>query len=299
MRTQISLSGWRADVVTLGAAAAVLGACAGSTVGSGVGDRWLARAPYYAGQVVAPGAPASGHFAVRYQDGGSGRTLFDLDAGPSTPLGALLEEMNRYLDSLGATVPLTPAAAPRGTAPRVLFGCGEDSSGTCARGTVHSDRSPGLRLAVARPSGAWIEWASAVLAEAGVERAVVLALELSEYWPRQTNWRGDKEVELGTGYTLAVPWLTALDAPVSVLQLTGALVGRDGRAIRIGAEGLAARRTNLLLSSIGVQALITDDDVAQLRSLRRDDLPGQPLVWQAALRTLVAELTGSRSSAYE
>jgi hypothetical protein len=79
---------------------------------------------------------------------------------------------------------------------------------------------------------------------------------------------------------------------VSVLQLTGALMGPDGLAIRIGAEGLLARRTSLLMSGLGAQALISDEDVEAIRTARREDLPGKPLVWQVAVRELVAELTG-------
>ncbi|HSL69113.1 MAG TPA: hypothetical protein VK864_02670, partial [Longimicrobiales bacterium] len=101
-----------------------------------------------------------------------------------------------------------------------------------------------------------------------------------------------KEIELGTGYTMALPWLTSLDDPVTVLQLTGALIGRDGRALRIGAEGLIAHRTSFLLSALGAQRIISDEDVERVRSARREDLPGQPLVWQVALRRLVAGLTG-------
>jgi hypothetical protein len=104
---------------------------------------------------------------------------------------------------------------------------------------------------------------------------------------------GTKEVELGTDHTVQLPWLTSLEAPVSVLQLTGALVGPDGKAKRIGAEGLLARRTSLGLSSIGAQELITDAEVEALLTARREDLPGAPLVWETALRSLVAGLTGS------
>jgi hypothetical protein len=43
---------------------------------------------------------------------------------------------------------------------------------------------------------------------------------------------------------------------------------------------------------MGGQMLVSDDDIAQLRMARREDLPGQPLVWQVALRTLVGQLTG-------
>ena len=70
---------------------------------------------------------------------------------------------------------------------------------------------------------------------------------------------------------------------MAVVQLTGALVGRDGSAVRIGAEGMMAKRTNIALSALGADArdpTRTSND----RTLRREDLPGQPLVWQVALR---------------
>ncbi|HJS44428.1 MAG TPA: hypothetical protein VJ755_13230 [Gemmatimonadales bacterium] len=62
--------------------------------------------------------------------------------------------------------------------------------------------------------------------------------------------------------------------------------------MRIGAEGLLARRTSLPISAIGGQTLIRDEDIEQLRSARRNDLPDDPLVWKTALRTLVRGLTG-------
>jgi hypothetical protein len=149
-----------------------------------------------------------------------------------------------------------------------------------------------LRLAVGRPSAAWAAWARDVARDAGVGRVLVVTLEVGRLWPRQVGARGDKVVDLGTGYAERLPWLTSLETPVSVLQLTGALVEADGRAVRIGAEGILARRTRLLVSAAGAEELITDDDVERARTLRRDDLPGRPYAWQAALRSLVAGLTG-------
>lgn len=120
----------------------------------------------------------------------------------------------------------------------------------------------------------------------------MIILELADYWPRQRNLLGGREVELGTGHAVALPWLTALDAPVRVLQLTGAVIDENGKAVRIGAEGMLVRRTNLLAGSIGAQRLVTEEDVEQLRTMRREDMPGQPFVWQIALRNLGAGLTG-------
>ncbi len=149
-----------------------------------------------------------------------------------------------------------------------------------------------MRLAVARPAAEWTAWLGSALDAAGASRALMLTLEIGDYRMTQKSWRGDKAVFLGTGYSVNVPWLTSLETPVNVLQLTGALLERDGKAVRIGAEGLLARRTRLLVSSIGAQEMISDEDVQRLRTARREDLPGQPLVWQVGLRNLVAQLTG-------
>lgn len=48
----------------------------------------------------------------------------------------------------------------------------------------------------------------------------------------------------------------------------------------------------MIAGALGAQEVISDRDVAEFRAARRTDLPGQPLVWQVALRNLVAELTG-------
>jgi hypothetical protein len=274
---------------------ALLAACTGATVGSGVSDRTLERPPYAAGRLVSHQPGTVAHLPIAYQRGGAQAALFDPEAGPGTPVVALLAEMNAYLDALGATLPAAAAGAlppaPRGArAPDVRFDCetrgGEDCVGEDSRGRQY------MHLAVGRPSESWVAWAQPVVDGAGAERLLVLTLEVGRYWPRQRNLRGAKEVELGTGYAVGLPFLTALDRPLQVLQLTGALVDRDGKAVRIAAEGLVARRTNLLAGAVGLERLIDDDDVERLRTARRTDLEGEPLVWQMALRNLVRELTG-------
>ena len=205
-------------------------------------------------------------------------------------------ETNAYLDSLAATARLT--SVPRGTPPDVRFGCETDPAGPDDECKARDkDRALGrggeyMMLRVGRPSADWISGATAALDAAGASGLLVLTLEVADYLPKQRGLRGDKEVELGTNHTVGLPWLTSLETPVSVLQLTGVLVGRDGLAIRIGAEGMLARRTSLVASAVGAQRVLSDQDVKQLRAARRDDLPGRPLVWQAALRNMVAELTG-------
>lgn len=271
------------------------GACAtGSTFRSGVGDRLLEHPPWYAGARVIAGPASFGHLPIAYQRGGSQSPMFDPEGGRGTPIATLLAEMNAYMDSLGTTVRVATADSERGTPPDVRFGCETDASGECTRDETGALGREGttMLLAVGRPSESWTTWAAGAMDETNVARAVVLTLEMGQYWTRQTGWRGDKSVELGSGHTAPLPWLTSVETPVTVLQLTGALVDREGKAIRIGAEGLLARRTGLLVSALGAQELLTDEDVQQLRTSRRDDLPGRPLVWQVALRSLMAELTG-------
>ncbi len=293
-------------VLTLTAAAC---ASTGSTFGSGTGDAYLERPPFYAGRTPMPAAdrdPRFGHVPVAYQRGASQAPIFDPSLGPD--MLALLDDMTAFLDSLGLSARLadggrvsavTHAATRR--PPDVHFGCVTDSldpDDDCAeRGDEALGRGPQrMRLAVGRPSEEWTAWASELMGDAGVDHTLVVTLEVGQYWIRQRGLRGTKVVELGTGHEVTFPWLTSLETPVAVLQLTGAVVGRDGRATRIGAEGLLARRTSLPLSALGAQALITDEEVAELRVARREDLPGRPLTWQVGLRSLVEQLAGTRSA---
>jgi hypothetical protein len=252
---------------------------------------------------------------VHFQPTDGPGVLHDPSWGAGSAMSLLLREMNGYLDSLTTSAGARPVrlvtglSADRsfptdmrlGVAPDVRFGCdGEmgvpgadcierDENSAMGRGRVE------LVLTVGRPSASWTEWTAQQLSAAGAERALVITLEVADYWTRQRGLRGTKEVELGSRHVKELPWLTSLETPVSVLQLTGALVGADGKAIRIGAEGLIARRTRLLVSALGAQEMIGDEEVAQLLTARREDVEGKPLVWREALRVLVGELTGRTS----
>ena len=279
-----------------------LAACAstGATINSGVGERFLDEPPYRAGGSVAPTANIM-RLPIAYQQGAEQSAIFDPSGKPGSPMAALLAEMNAFADSLvsgrlGSSGIV--AVLPSGTPPNVQFGCVTDVLGDCAdpdeAGPAvrsSSTEQPRMRLAVGRPSAEWIQSNAEALERAGADLSLVLTLETGQYWVTKEGWANRKSLQLGTGHTVRLPWLTSLETPVSVLQLTGATVGPDGRAVRIGAEGLIAKRTGIVASGLRMQALISDEDVERLRTLRREDLPGQPLVWQEALRHLVADLT--------
>jgi len=281
--------------VIYGVLVAATAACAsaGATFQSGVAPKSFDHPPFYAGATVAPGATRIAHFAVRYQRGADQPATFEPAASAGSPGAALIAEMNAFLDSLSPGR-IAAKASEVGTPPDVRFGCPVDAAGDCndegeIKGIGGNRR---LDLAVGRPSEPWTAWLATALDDASADQALLITLELAQYWPRQKGMSISKEVELGTGYSVSVPWLTSLEKPVAVVQLTGALVGRDGRAVRIGAEGMLAKRSNIMMSALGAGMLVSDDDIEKLRTLKRDDLPGQPLVWQTALRSLVAQLTG-------
>lgn len=277
-------------------------ATTGATFGSGVGDAFLTRSPYYAGARLDPMVDpdvSTGHLPIAYQRGASQPAIFD---PAESAMAELLGRMGDDLDASRLTRRLEPS---RGSAtsgsdrrpPDVQFHCLTESGMPDDDCAIDADTALGrgrqtMRLAVARPSPEWIAWAAELADEAGVERILVITLEVAQYLPRQRGFAGTKEVDLGTDHVARLPWLTSLETPVSVIQLTGALIGRDGRAIRIGAEGLMAKRTSMTISALGAQVVITEQDVAALLEARRDDLPGSPLAWEVGLRTLVSRLTG-------
>ena len=276
---------------------AILAACAttGATFRSGVGDRQLEHPPYYAGSLSQAGVTRVARFPVVYQRGASQFTGFDPSGEPGSAIAALLAEMNGFVDSLSGSASFPVAAGAGMVPPNVYFGCDGNGGDDCVeRGdSVLGRQGTTMRLAVERPSPAWITRHAMLLDSAGASHTLVITLEVGQYWTRQSGLRGSKSVELGTGHIAPLPWLTSLEAPVSVLQLTGALVNREGKAARIGAEGVMAVRSPILASGVGAQRLMTDDDVQQVRTLRRSDLPGQPLAWRVALCQMLVQLAGS------
>ena len=288
--------------------AIIVSACAstGATLNSGVGDAFPEHPPYYAGAprtAVAADASRLGYLPIAFQRGASQNAIFDPSESPGSPTAALLTEMTAYLDSLlsGAS-PAVRLPAPRADGssivpPDVRFGCLTESGAPDDDCIVDESSALGrdrqrMRLAVGRPSPEWTARMREAMSSAGVERTLVINLEVGQMLPRQSGALGQKSVELGTANTASLPWLTSLETPVAVLQLTGALVDRQGKAVRIGAEAFMAKRTRFALSAVGAQELLRDEDVAHARTARRGDLPGRPLDWQVALRHLVAQLTG-------
>lgn len=206
---------------------------------------------------------------------------------PAAALDRLAVDVQAYVaDLLAVPGPIAEVAGGgKVVAPTVTFGCVLDSIGDCDPETARNE------LVVTDGTRPWRELLASAIRE--VEGAVAVSVEVrvSPQWIHQKNLAGKKEVRLGTGHVQPLPWVTSLDGPVWVVQLTGALVGEDGRVVRGGAEGVWALRTPFRASIVGAERLVTEEQVDAVRTtVRRDDLPERPLAWNVAARNLIAGL---------
>jgi hypothetical protein len=120
---------------------------------------------------------------------------------------------------------------------------------------------------------------------------LVIWLGFSEY-PKTDKGLFKKKVVLGTGYEREIRFLSAIDKPVAVLQLTGVLLDHKGNVVRAGAEAFFHEDTPFWAQILDMSKIIDDKTLQNaVLSERREDLPGSPLAWQTALNNLLYQLT--------
>ncbi len=96
---------------------------------------------------------------------------------------------------------------------------------------------------------------------------------------------------MGTGYKMQIGWTSDIDKSVEVLHIKGMLLDREGDIVRAGAEGIIAPDTPFLMRLFGAKRIISAGDIGRLLTEgRRDDLPGQPLIWKVSTQNLLAQL---------
>lgn len=218
--------------------------------------------------------------------------FMDPDTAAGSPLAALRDSVQQAV-SRAKLGPTGTALRARGIVPPdVAFGCALilDECDPQYAGQPLGRQGLRYRLAVGRPSEDWRVGLREQMVAAGATHALLLTLELAPWPVQQRGLRGTKVVPLGVGYDMELPWLTSLETPVQVLQLTAVVVDRDGQAVRMAAEGLQAKRTSLALSAIGAEALLQDRDVAAVLEARRHELDGHPFVWQVATQQILTSL---------
>ncbi|MGH7538002.1 MAG: hypothetical protein ACREMF_05170 [Gemmatimonadales bacterium] len=245
--------------------------------------RQLDRPPYYYSYVsrLPPAGSNIAHVPVR-ADPGMG---FELSASTLEPL---LDAMTEFLDGARWTRRLDSLPRPVDEGPRLYVGS-VDGEGAPGRDSAERAAYAELTMIVQadEPTERWRKDLRGIAESAGVEYVIVVYVGLSQYVIRDAP----TEVELGTGHVVRMSWLTAIAHHADVLHLTGALLAKDGRVLRVGAEGILARKPNVLLSLFDVRTNVRTEDVtAVLTDYRRGDMPGAPLAWQVALEQLITQL---------
>ncbi len=211
-------------------------------------------------------------------------------------LQPFLDELNRAIDAQGWTIGLGSISAQVDDAPDIYVGDIEGFNSPLA-GTydkrssknLYIDRPPLVIYAV-DPNQNWKERLIQSMNEQNVDFVIFVTFGISEYFINQGEAFGSKIIELGTGHNVDIPWIAALNQPAQVLHLSGALLDNTGKVVRAGSEGLIVKE-NIDLESTAMQIpLISEDIESLLFDARREELQGNPLVWQVALQNLFAQL---------
>ena len=152
------------------------------------------------------------------------------------------------------------------------------------------DKYPPMVVHYARPAGAWRQAASALALRDGATRIVVTQLDFVQYPKADKGFLG-KKVALGTRHEQDVRFLSAIDKPIEVLQISGAVLDADGNELCAGAEGIVGRDAAFWVQVLEAGRDIDDDTLQRvLHGERREDIPGAPLAWQAAADQLLWNL---------
>jgi hypothetical protein len=236
-------------------------------------------APNRSNTVVVPIRPYSG--------------IYNPSMNNTDALEYMTEKMNQYLDLAGSIRGVKVPALKHTHWPETYYG--DEGLSSFQESSYSGNRKTALYIT--EPSKQWKEEAGQLLNEANADYVIVINLILTEVYMR-SDWRGRKEVPLGTGHTLKQPWLSDLDTPLGVVALSGAVYDRNGKLIRSGVEGIAAAKPqfwqNALLKTF-VKGKFSevgdvDDPYTVLHEYKRTDLPGEPPAWQIALHNLIAQL---------
>tara|TARA_R110000868_G_scaffold259361_5_gene517305 strand:- start:65764 stop:66648 length:885 start_codon:yes stop_codon:yes gene_type:complete len=149
---------------------------------------------------------------------------------------------------------------------------------------------PPMIIHMKKPKDEWKAQAANAALEYGTDYFLRIWVSFAEY-PKVDKGLIKKQVLLGTNYSKEIRFLSDDLKPVEVLQISGYLADKNGNVLRAGAEGIIHNDTRVWLQMLDVKELIDDETVRRvLYSEQRDDLPGDPLTLDVAIKNLVAQL---------
>lgn len=212
--------------------------------------------------------------------------------GREQVLQPLLQEMNIYLDSLDWSQTLTEPL-PKSGKPYLFVGSSEAASAPPVTMMMREDHDmyPPMALYLEKPAKDWKKAYQELMSKGEGEYSLHIWVGLTEY-PKANKGVFKKKVVLGTGYEREIRFLSAVDKPVEVLQVTGILLNKEGAVIRAGAEGFLHEDSPFWVQALDAGTTVDDNAINKLfDEQRREDLPGSPLAWRVALYNLMEQLT--------
>ncbi len=212
--------------------------------------------------------------------------------GREQVLQPLLQEMNLYLDSLDWSQTLTEPL-PKSGKPYLFVGSSEAESAPPVTMMMREDHDmyPPMAMYLEKGSKEWRRSFTETMKQAKAEYAILTWIGLTEY-PKANKGVFKKKVVLGTGYEREIRFLSAVDKPVEVLQVTGLLLDKEGNVLRAGAEGFLHEDSPFWVQALEAGTTIDDNAINKLfDEQRREDLPGNPLAWRVAIHNLMEQLT--------
>lgn len=152
------------------------------------------------------------------------------------------------------------------------------------------EKYPPMVIYYDKPGKNWKAEASKLTEDEEVDYILRVWISFAQY-PKSDKGLVKRKVVLGTNYEKEVRFFSSEDKPVEVLQLAGYIADKNGNVVRAGAEGVIHNDSPFWLQVLDVQELINDETISRLFSEeRREDLPGDPLTLDVALKNLLAGL---------
>lgn len=152
------------------------------------------------------------------------------------------------------------------------------------------DKYPPMIIYMKKAKDDWKVAASNTATEYETEYLMRIWISFAEY-PKSDKGLVKREVILGTNHSKETRFFSSDDKPLEILQLSGYIVDKNGNIVRAGAEGVIHNDTPFWLQVLDVKELIDDQMLARLlHEERREDLTGNPLVLDVALKNLISQL---------
>lgn len=213
-----------------------------------------------------------------------------LPGGRAEALEPLLEDLRAALAQQPCCAYAATAALPGGE-PELYVGslAGEFAPPGTGIEQESYEEHPPLIAHLMKPAEPWRAAVAELAAARGAARMVMINVSFTQFPKADSGFFG-KKVVLGTHHEEKVRFLSAVDKPVEVLALTGVLLDAQGNVLRVGAEGIAGMDPEFWVQVLELGQDLDPAAVAGIHAERRDDLPGRPFKWQAALDQLLHQL---------